>query len=94
MFQGLARTSEFRDFAIQNMTGMSGRQRVAAAALPHYHVEVPDAVTAAAFGELARPLFECIRGGKAESTKLAALRDYLLPRLLSGDVRVQSKRAS
>ncbi|WP_208019953.1 restriction endonuclease subunit S [Pseudomonas sediminis] len=90
----LARTSEFRDFAIQNMTGTSGRQRVAASALEHYHVAVPDAVTAAAFGDIALPLFECIRAGKAESSKLAALRDYLLPRLLSGAVRVASKGAS
>jgi type I restriction enzyme S subunit len=87
----LARTPEFRDFAIQNMTGTSGRQRVAASALEHYHVAVPDAPTAAAFGEIARPLFECISAGKAESFKLATLRDYLLPRLLSGTVRVKSK---
>jgi type I restriction enzyme S subunit len=90
----LARTSEFRDFAIQNMTGTSGRQRVAASALEHYHIAVPDAVTGAAFGEVARPLFECIRAGKAESSKLASLRDYLLPQLLSGTVRVKSKGAS
>ena len=90
----LARTSVFRDFAIQNMTGTSGRQRVAAAALDHYHLAVPDAVAAASFGEVARPLFEYIRASKAESSKIAALREYLLPRLLSGDVRVGSKGAS
>jgi len=89
----LARTSEFRYFAIQNMTGTSGRQRVAAAALEHYTVAVPDEATAAAFGEIARPLFECIRGGKSESSKLATLRDYLLPRLLSGRVRVRPSQA-
>ena len=89
----LARTPEFRDFAIQNMTGTSGRQRVAASALEHYHVAIPDAVTAAAFGDVARPLFQCIRVGKTESSKLAKLRDYLLPRLLSGAARVASKGA-
>jgi type I restriction enzyme S subunit len=90
----LARTPEFRDFAIQNMTGTSGRQRVAASALEHYRIAVPDVVTAAAFGDLALPMFNCIRAGKAESSKLATLRDYLLPRLLSGAVRVASKGAS
>lgn len=90
----LARTPEFRDFAIQNMTGTSGRQRVAAAALEHYHVAVPDAVTAKSFGDFARPLFECVRARKAESSRLTALRDYLLPRLLSAAVRVKSKGAS
>lgn len=90
----LARTPEFRDFAIQNMTGTSGRQRVAASALNHYHVAVPDLVTAAAFGDVILPLFQCIRGGKAESLKLRKLRDYLLPRLLSGALHVASKGAS
>lgn len=85
----LARTPEFRDFAIQNMTGTSGRQRVAASALEHFHIAVPDEVTARAFGEVARPLFSYIRAGKAESTMLVTLRDYLLPRLLSGRVRVR-----
>lgn len=90
----LARTPEFRDFAIQNMTGTSGRQRVAASALEHYHVTIPDAAAAAAFGDLARPLFECIRAGKAESSALATLRDYLLPRLISGAARMKSNGAS
>lgn len=90
----LARMPEFRDFAIQNMTGTSGRQRVAASALNHYYVAVPDAVVAAAFGEFIFPLFKCIRGGKTESSKLSTLRDYLLPRLLSGAIRVATERAS
>lgn len=89
----LARTPDFRDFAIQNMTGTSGRQRVSASALEHYHVAVPDAVTSVAFGDLVQPLFDCVRAGKAESSRLSALRDYLLPRLLTGAVRVNSKGA-
>lgn len=87
----LARTPEFRDFAIQNMTGTSGRQRVAASALDHYHIAVPDLVTATGFGEVVRPLFACIRVGKAESAKLGSLRDYILPRLISGTVRIKSE---
>jgi type I restriction enzyme S subunit len=87
----LARTPEFRDFAIQNMTGTSGRQRVAASSLNHYYVAVPDAVAAAAFGDIVLPMFKYIRASKAESSKLATLRDYLLPRLFSGAVRVLSE---
>lgn len=41
------------------------------------------------FGEVVNPMFDCIRGGIEESRKLAALRDYLLPKLLSGAVRVK-----
>jgi type I restriction enzyme S subunit len=87
----LARNTEFREFAIQNMTGTSGRQRVAATALDHFQAAIPDARTAQGFGEVVSPLFECIRAAKNESAKLAALRDYLLPRLLSGRVRVQAR---
>jgi len=78
----------FRDFAIQNMSGTSGRQRVAGSAMGYYRIAVPDPATARSFGDLIEPLFQYVRSGKAESTKLAALRDYLLPRLLSGRVRV------
>ena len=34
-------------------------------------------------------MFDCIRAGKDESRKLAEMRDYLLPELLSGSVRVE-----
>lgn len=84
----LARTPEFRDFAIQNMTGTSGRQRVAASAMEHYHITVPTTEIARSFGDVVQPFFQFIRASKDESAKLAALRDYLLPRLLSGKVRV------
>lgn len=85
----LARMEPFRDYAIQNMSGTSGRQRVAASAMEHYNIAVPDSPTARSFGEVVGPFFEYIRAGKSESAKLASLRDYLLPRLLSGRVRVK-----
>jgi type I restriction enzyme S subunit len=84
----LARTEEFRDFAIQNMTGTSGRQRVASNALDHFCLAMPSQETAVAFGEILQPVFDCIRAAGNESRKLAQLRDYLLPKLLSGDVLV------
>ena len=90
----LARTGEFRDFAIQNMTGTSGRQRVSPNAMDHFRLAVPsEKAVAAEFGEVVNPMFECIRGGMEESRKLAALRDYLLPRLLGGRVGVCDARA-
>ncbi|HMC66740.1 MAG TPA: restriction endonuclease subunit S [Gemmataceae bacterium] len=85
----LARTNEFRDYAIQNMTGTSGRQRVAPTALDHYRIAAPSATVAMVFGGIVQPLFDLIRSNMNESRKLAALRDYLLPKLLSGVVRVR-----
>lgn len=86
----LARTDEFRDFAIQNMTGTSGRQRVTPTAMDHFQIAVPSAAAAFGFGEIVQPLFRCIRAVMDESRKLADMRDYLLPKLLSGDVQVRS----
>ena len=85
----LARTVEFRDFAIQNMTGTSGRQRVTRTAMDHYQIAMPSKSAASCFDEIVQPLFNCIRAGMGESRKLAAMRDYLLPKLLSGQVRVE-----
>jgi type I restriction enzyme S subunit len=84
----LARTGEFRDFAIQNMIGTSGRQRVAPNAMDHFRIAMPSEQVAVAFGEIAQPLFNCIRAGMDESRTLAEMRDFLLPKLLSGSVRV------
>lgn len=84
----LARTDDFRDFAIQNMTGTSGRQRVPATALDHYPLVRPDETTAKAFGEIVEPLFTLSRSNMDESRSLAEARDALLPKLLSGEVRV------
>ena len=84
----LARTGEFRDFAIQNMTGTSGRQRVTPTAMDHFRIALPCEEVAVAFGEAVHPMFDCIRARMNESRKLATLRDYLLPKLLSGEVRV------
>jgi type I restriction enzyme S subunit len=85
----LARTAEFRDFAVQNMSGTSGRQRVAATAMDHFRIAVPAPIVAAEFGELAGSMFQYVRAAMNESRKLAQLRDYLLPKLLSGEVRVR-----
>jgi type I restriction enzyme S subunit len=39
----IARSEPFRDFAIQSMTGASGRQRVPAESLAHFRLGVKDA---------------------------------------------------
>ena len=48
----------------------------------------PDPVTLEAFGEVAGNLFEMIVANERQSRTLAALRDALLPKLISGETRV------
>lgn len=85
----LARSDGFRDFAIQSMTGSSGRQRVPTESLSHYLVAVPPEDIAVRFGSFVRPLFTRASAAARESEALASLRDTLLPKLVSGDLRIK-----
>jgi type I restriction enzyme S subunit len=84
----LARTEELRTFAIQNMTGSSGRQRVPAECLTQFLLVVPSERVAQRFGKTAQEFMDRIRINSEQSRTLAALRDALLPKLISGAVRV------
>ena len=84
----LARTDQFRAFAIANMTGTSGRQRVPNDSFSNYSVVMPPQPLADEFGHFADLALEKMKANDEQSATLAALRDTLLPRLLSGEVRV------
>jgi len=85
----LARDEDFRSFAIQNMTGSSGRQRVPTDSLAQYWVATPPEPIARCFGKAIRPLFAKAKTNSEESATLAAIRDALLPKLISGEIRVK-----
>jgi len=84
----LARSESFRDFAIQSMTGSSGRQRVPAEALAHYKIAVPPKPIADLFGGAIKTMFARGNVASREARTLAALRDALLPKLIAGEIRV------
>jgi len=84
----LARSDALRAHAIQNMTGTSGRQRVPAECFSTFWLAVATPEIARRFDELTAPLMAKIKSNSTESRTLAALRDALLPRLLSGELRV------
>jgi type I restriction enzyme S subunit len=85
----LARGDEFREFAIQSMTGSSGRQRVPAESLDHFRLAIAPRAIAEEFGRRVRPLFSRTSAAVTESRTLATLRDALLPKLISGELRVK-----
>ncbi|MBA4422364.1 MAG: restriction endonuclease subunit S [Syntrophus sp. (in: bacteria)] len=87
----LARTDEFRTFAIQQMTGSSGRQRVPATSLDKYSISTPDLDSPLfqRFGNLVSPMFNRIKAAMMQSHTLAALRDTLLLKLISGELRMK-----
>lgn len=85
----LARNPDFREFAIHNMTGTSGRQRVPAKALAYFPLVAPPKNVADAFGFLVRPLFSQASGNARVSRTLTTLRDTLLPKLITGEIRLR-----
>jgi type I restriction enzyme S subunit len=89
----LARDPEFRQYAIQSMSGTSGRQRVQVDQLAMFKIAVAKASIYRAFGTLVEPLFQRIKYSSEEQTTLADLRDTLLPRLIAGKLRVPEAEA-
>ena len=84
----LARSEELRSHAIKNMTGSSGRQRVPSTCFDQFLLAVPSAEIARCFGDIVRPFVVEIRVNSEQSKRLATIRDTLLPKLLSGEIRV------
>jgi type I restriction enzyme S subunit len=84
----VARTPELREYAIRNMSGTSGRQRVNASAFDHFLIVTPNAEVAARFGRYVGDVFAKMKASDEESRTLAQTRDALLPKLISGQLRV------
>jgi type I restriction enzyme S subunit len=73
------------------VTGTSGsHQRVKQRSFLNMRVVKPPTSVVDAFTDLARPIYEKIAQNQFESQTLAELRDTLLPKLISGELRVDS----
>lgn len=90
----LARSDEFRQHAIANMTGSSGRQRVPVDCFSHFEMPEPPTNVLAQFRDATAVLFHRIKANSAERRTLAELRDALLPKLISGEIRVPEAEAT
>jgi type I restriction enzyme S subunit len=77
-----------RDFASLASGTSSSHQRVQRDAFLNMLCVVPPKPVISSFTELTSPLFAMTRSLKDEARTLAALRDTLLPKLMSGDLRV------
>lgn len=84
----LCRDPDFRAFAIAQMAGTSGRQRVPNDCFVGYKLVEPAEEVAIEFGRLARAALNQIKALDEEAKTLASLRDALLPKLLSGELPV------
>ena len=84
----LARSAGFRQYAIQNLTGSDGRQRVSNNVLEGLEILVPPEELLAEWEGLASPMFEQVRNLTTENERLREARDLLLPRLMDGRIPV------
>ena len=82
----IARNAQFRQHAIQSMTGTSGRQRANAKALAELPWVIYPENIVHIFDKVAGVYLELAKNKGDESKALSELRDTLLPKLLSGEL--------
>lgn len=92
MLYCLARNPAFIDYAVKNMNGSSGRQRVSAETVGQYRLPLFDKHSLSIFREVVSPMFLKMRYNSLENMRLAELRDELLPKLMSGEIGVSNIR--
>lgn len=79
----------FSDFMCSHVTGSTGsRQRTIPSDTLQYQFYLPTAEEIAAFSAVVAPMYAQIRVNAMENARLKALRDSLLPRLMSGEIDV------
>lgn len=86
----LSRTNSFRDNAIKSMSGATGRQRVKESCFDSYLFAHPNKEIILSFTELVSPMFKEIFVLQRKNANLRTTRDFLLPKLISGEIDVSS----
>ena len=84
----LAKNEDFREIAINSMSGTSGRQRADINALKNYIIPIPPFLILQRFHELVEPMFKKIILNQKQIMILRKARDALLPKLVFGKIRV------
>lgn len=85
----LSRLDSFRQHCILNMVGSSGRQRVQNSCFDSFFLSLPkDERLLTSFDRVCKPMFEKMTVSGTEIKSLAKMRDTLLPRLISGELKL------
>jgi type I restriction enzyme S subunit len=86
----LARSDKFRGNAIKSMSGASGRQRVQEKCFDRFQIVQPPRDLLDRFSAVVAPSFRLIQELHLQTQTLRRTRDLLLPRLLSGQVNLET----
>jgi type I restriction enzyme S subunit len=84
----LSRTYDFRENAIKNMVGSSGRQRVKVTCFDEFPTPLPPKTILGSFKDNVAPCFKQIKTLSTQNQKLKQARDILLPKLINGEIAV------
>jgi len=84
----LSRSNNFREHAIQSMTGATGRQRVHNDCFASCYLPVPPKELMNEFTKLVKPMFKSIFNLSKRNENLKKQRDMLLPKLISGQIEL------
>jgi len=85
----LARNTDFREYAEGCLEGSSGRQRVNVDHLKNYDIKLPSPAVITQFNAVAESVVQKLHQNSKQIQTLEKLRDTLLPKLMSGEVRVE-----
>jgi len=88
MLYFLARHDDFVSYAVAHMNGSSGRQRVSGNDIANYVMPEITNETMDIVSEKLHEFMEVIKNNSIESRRLVEIRDTLLPRLMSGELKV------
>ena len=84
----LCRDKNFKGYATKNMNGTSGRQRVSGETIGNYKIVIPPKSLFEPIAPYFKRVMDIIKNNGFESRRLVALRYTLLPRLMSGEIKV------
>lgn len=85
----MAKDKDFRDFAISSMSGSSGRQRAQADVIKEYDIKIPPLAIIEELNLQLAGITPKLKKNANQIRTLEKLRDTLLPKLMSGEVRVE-----
>ena len=88
VFYFLTRHNDFVDFAVKNMNGSSGRQRVSAETIGTYKLPVISPEDMVILETIAKEALNKIKYNSLENIRLSEIRDTLLPKLMSGELEI------
>ena len=88
VFYFLTRHNDFVYFAVKNMNGSSGRQRVSAETIGTYKLPVISPEDMFILETIAKEALKKIKYNSLENIRLSEIRDTLLPKLMSGELKI------